>query len=649
MTSAPALLVEDGEASDPKRVFPQLPLRSVESEATARALANMLVALGSAGGQAALHSVEHFMLFAKANRNRHISKAVSAVWVGQKLLDGIAMSEVDGAESKISKATRKMARETTKIVVAVNEDEDDEGEDLPLADEASDALVPVERKQGLDALTTLLDRRPLPDSNAAAQTRRLHAQAQRNLLTVHSLSTLALTSRILSTSFRPLLLTSLYTILSHLTSPQSIIAEFADIALIRVAYHTGYASPQNLILDNVDYVINVVSQRLTHARLSSTAPLVLIAMIRLVGGEIVPLVHDVVDEIFDALDDYHGYETLASSLLAVLVTLIEAMATEVEASGPSEERLRKKAELDRIGNPPDPAADFAKFTGWYGEREERRRTELEEILERAPEHAWSKERAEMEEQAEADKPGPADSEEVPPTRTQEVCIRILEKAIYFLSHRSPFLRARILSLIARATPVLALGNREGDLLPLIDGGWGLILNRLDDTEPYVVTEAAEVIATLCKHVGDFMSKRVLDHAWPRFQRLLATQRELDKASALARRGGVGTQTQFSVSHRLHVAILRTARFVAREVPVEDGLLWDAMVMFRPFLDRRAHEELQSLALGLYDSLARRDGDALWVVLSATTGSMEGDHGVWDHLEESTLDIEANAQIILAKL
>ena len=72
-------------------------------------------------------------------------------------------------------------------------------------------------------------------------------------------------------------------------------------------------------------------------------------------------------------------------------------------------------------------------------------------------------------------------------------------------------------------------------------------------------------------------------------------------------------------------------------------------MFRPFLDRRAHEELQSLALGLYDSLARRDADALWLVLSATTGRMEGDHGVWAHLEESTLHIEANAQAILANL
>lgn len=638
------LLIESGTiTADPD--FPFLPLRHVESEATARALSEMLVSLGAAGGEAALHSVEHFILFAKANRRMHISKAVSAVWVGQKVLDGISSAQMSGVDGRISKATRKMARDVAKIVVSMDDDEDedeDEVEEPARKDNISDALVPVERSTGINALTTLLDRRPLPNSTASAQTRRLHAQAQRGLLTAHCLSTLALASRILSTAFRPLLLASLYTILSHLSSPQPIIAQLAEIALVQVAYHTGYASAQNLVTDNIDYVINVVSQRLTYARLSSTAPLVLIAMIRLVGEPIVLLVHDVVDEIFDALDDYHGYETLASSLLAVLVTLIEAMAGELDATGPRDERLKKKAEYDRIGSPPDPVKDFARFLKWYKDREASRNKEVNEILERAPQHAWGEQKEGRDEGSQEQGEAPMEEEEEPPTRTQEVCTQILEKSIYFLSHHSPFLRARILSLVARATPVLASGNREGDLLPIIDKGWGLILNRLDDPEPYVVTEAAEVVAALCEHVGDFMSRRVLEHAWPGFQRLLNAQKELDKKSALARRGGVGTQSSFTVSHRLHVAILKTAAFVAREVPVDDDVLWQIMVLFRPFLDQRAHEELQSRAMDLYRALGRRDGDALWLVLSATLGTLEGDNGVWSHLLEPTLDIKENA-------
>ena len=635
--------------------FPQLPLRHVESEVTFKALREMLVQWGSTGGEAGLHSVQYLFLFAKANRRRYISKSVSAVWIGQKLLEGIVVAQAIDAKGRINKATRKAAREVTRIIVAMDEDDDDNDElvgdyELPGPDESgSDALIPVARIIGVNALTTLLDRKPLSDSAAASQTRRLHAQAQRALLTAHSLSALAVISRILSTNFRPLLLTSLYTILSHLSSPQSTIAHHAEIALIQVAYHCGYASPQNLILDNVDYVINVVSQRLTYARLSSTAPLVLIAMIRLVGEPIVPLVHDVVDEIFDALDDFHGYETLASSLLAVLGTLIEAMAGEVAATGPSEARLRKKAEYDRLGKLPDPEVDFTRFEGWHKERQATRNKEVSEILGRAPQHAWGQMKPSEAEVPQEDQPPMMDEDGETPTRTQEVCTLILEKSMYFLSHRSPFLRARILSLIARATPVLASGNREGDLLPIIDRGWGHILNRLDDSEPYVVTEAAEVIAALCENVGDFMSRRILDHVWPRFQRLLNSQKELDNHSALARKGGTGTQSSFTVSHRLHVAILATATFIAKEVPVNDDVLWQMMVLFRPFLDNRAHEDLQSRALCLYMALGRRDGDAIWVVIHATVGSFEGDHGMWDHLRGSTLNIGENANVILAGL
>ena len=146
-----------------------------------------------------------------------------------------------------------------------------------------------------------------------------------------------------------------------------------------------------------------------------------------------------------------------------------------------------------------------------------------------------------------------------------------------------------------------------------------------------------------------MARRILDHAWPRFQRILNAQKELDKKSALAKRGSVGTQSSYTVSHRLHVAILKTAMFVAKEVPVEEVVLWQMMVLFRPFLDQRAHEELQTLAKQLYGALGKRDGDALWVVLHATLGTLDGDNGVWGYLLDRSLDIELNAKLLLAEM
>ncbi|TXT13769.1 hypothetical protein VHUM_01136 [Vanrija humicola] len=625
--------------------FPSLPLRHVESDSTRHALSSMLEALGAAGGEQALHSVDYFIRFARANRTREVAKAVSAVWVAQKLLVGVA-SKHDG--ERRPRAVRKMAREVTRVLVSID-DEDDEDEEWTGQPDPDlvDALVPVEHSRGLDALTTLLDR-PMANQSASQETRRLHSRAQRVLLSALTLSTLASCAKILGTGFRPLLLHTLYEVLAHLSSPHDIVRQFAETALVLIAYETGYASAQNLVLDNVDYVVNVVSQRLTYHRLSPHAPLVLIAMIRLVGAPIVPLVHDVVDEIFDALDDFHGYSALASALFAVLTTLIDVMADEVKATGPTPERKAAREEAKKILNPPNPETDFARSAGWYSERSTHAQREVDEILERAPRQAWGKDKDAEGDTAMGDEERPPNTdndEPPPPTRSQEVAQQILEKATYYLSHSSPFLRARVLGLIARAIPVLASGGREGDLLPLIDRAWPIILTRLDDPVPYVVTEAAEVIASLAEHVGEYVSRRIADDAWPRLLRLLNSQAEVDKKSALARRGAAGTTSEWTVSHRLHLALLSTATFIAAEVPVKDGVLWEIITAFVPLLDARVHGDLQAAARKLYAALDARDGDAVWVALHATSGTLKGDHGVWDYLRDGALDIGASVGVL----
>ncbi|WOO81086.1 TELO2-interacting protein 1 [Vanrija pseudolonga] len=629
----------------PNETFPSLPLRHVESDSTRHALSSMLEALGAAGGEQALHSVDYFIRFARANRTREVAKAVSAVWVAQKLLVGVA-SKHDG--ERRPRAVRKMAREVTRVLVSID-DEDDEDEEWTGQPDPDlvDALVPVEHSRGLDALTTLLDK-PMANQSASQETRRLHSRAQRVLLSALSLSTLASCAKILGTGFRPLLLHTLYEVLAHLSSPHDIVRQFAETALVLIAYETGYASAQNLVLDNVDYVVNVVSQRLTYHRLSPHAPLVLIAMIRLVGAPIVPLVHDVVDEIFDALDDFHGYSALASALLAVLTTLIDVMADDVKATGPTPERKAAREEARRVLNPPNPETDFARFAGWYSERSTHAQREVDEILERAPRQAWGKDKdAEGDtEMGDEERPPNTDNDEPPPpTRSQEVAQQILEKATYYLSHSSPFLRARVLGLIARAIPVLASGGREGDLLPLIDRAWPIILTRLDDPVPYVVTEAAEVIASLAEHVGEYVSRRIADDAWPRLLRLLNSQAEVDKKSALARRGAVGTTSEWTVSHRLHLALLSTATFIAAEVPVKDGVLWEIITAFVPLLDARVHGDLQEAARKLYSALDARDGDAVWMALRATSGRLKGDNGVWEYLHDGALDISASVAVL----
>jgi hypothetical protein len=669
LSSIPLLIEGSGEASeaqDGEKEFPSLPLRYVESESTIKAIRQALESLGYAGGEAALFSVEYLVTFARSHKRNDVSKAVSGLWVAQHLLEGIARGQEESSEGRIGKRTRKLAKDVTKVLVAIDDEGEDDYDDSlePEAEEVSDALIPVERTKGLDTITTLLDAAPKTTSYASSETRRLHAQAQAAIFTSLSLSTLSTTSRILSSSFRPLLLTALYTLLQHITSPHPLISSYAETALINIAYNTGYASVQNLILDNVDYVINIVSQHLNPGRLSSSAPLVLISMIRLTRGssdDLTIMIHDIIDEVFDVLDDYHGYEILTSGLLAVLSTLVEVMNEDVGQGGISEERAKKLQEMDRVNKAPDPVKDFAKFETWHRDRQIRREEEIDDIIKRAPQQPWSQnldvngnaEQLDAEAPAEDVQMGNND-EEQPPTRTQEVCTQIIEKSFNFLSHKSPFLRARILNLIAKAIPVLAHGNREADLLPLIDRSWSILLLRLEDTAAFVSVEAIEVVVSLCENVGDFMSKRILDAVWPRITKLLNKQFEQDSQSALSRRpaGGrvIGTESKYTVSHRFYLSVISVAKFIVKSVPVNDNLVFKIMVMMRPCLDERVHEEIQARAMNLYGEMSERDGDALWLVLRASTGTLPGEEGakegIWAYLKDEHLRIQKNAQNLL---
>ncbi len=511
----------------------------------------------------------------------------------------------------------------TLLSIADDENDDDledAGFDQSRSEkDGADSTALTERKKGVDVVSSLLQQPGRTTTGAKAETRKRHRQNQHDYLIASSLSLMALSSEILSSSFRPVLLSSLYFLLSHLGSPSPLISTHAEVALLRISYHSGYATPHNLVLENVDYVINTVSQRMTYKVMSPYGPAVLIAAITLAGDEIVPLVQDIVDDIFDLLDDYHGYEVLASTFLAVLDTLLKAMAKDADLES---WRSRPSTSM-RMRPPPSPETDFDKLRQWLDGRAAASTKVLDELLEAAPKKLWG---PEEEAESPAEPPSGLEQEqETPPTRTQEVCAHILNKAVFFLTHPSAFLRARVLSLMASGIPVMVIGARESEVLPIVHCAWPYILNRLKDPEPYVVNEAAALIACLSRWVGDFMSRRILEDAWPVLRGLLDTRKHLDTLSALAKREQVlGSASPFSVSHRLHLSILRVMLYTAEEVPIVDSLLWEMILLFRPFLDTRANEELQRVAVQMYRMMALRDEDAVWLALKATTGEVSGE-------------------------
>ena len=399
-----------------KAPFPQLSLKRVDSPTLLNAISGMFIALGKASGTRALDTVEHLVTIARAKRNSpDVPKAATALWVAEQVLRGLSIS-FEGN----SKSLRKEARSIVRMLVTFDEEDDlDPAEPSKESEKeaVSEELVAVERKEGLNALTNLLKRDHRGNKTIENENRSLHLKTHRELVTALSLSMMSACARILGSAFRPMLLETLYILLSHLGSPVAFIRGYAEIAILHIAYDIGYASPQNMVIDNVDYVINIVSQRMTFDRLSPLAPMVLISMIRLVGEPIVPLVQDIVDDIFDCLDSYHGYELLASTMLAVLDTLMRAMASEAELEAWEPTASTSK----RLRPGPDPRADFKAFQDWYNERAVKASQTVDSFLEPTPQNAWNRSGQEDGEEQTDDPDDPANAREepeIPATRAQ---------------------------------------------------------------------------------------------------------------------------------------------------------------------------------------------------------------------------------------
>lgn len=457
-----------------------------------------------------------------------------------------------------------------------------------------------------------------------------------------SLQLLCVCAGILEARFLPLLLHVLYPVLHSIVQTQSFVSSTALAALHFIAAATSYASPANLLLSNFDYALDAVSRRLTRRWLDVDATRVLVVLVRLVGRDVVRKAGDVVEECFDRLDEYHGYEAIVDGLVEVLGEVVKAIEDD------EENRLSKDARVDAYSAParlPD-NAKLDRFDEWFAHRHDQAPTEEEDA-----EH----DTVPLSEEGAADTApagGPSQRAKATddpfaeplPTPSQALTNQIVSRSLYFLTHGAPTIRARILLLLASAVPVLPASA----LLPSIHHAWPFVLNRFADSETYVIAAAAVLVEALATHVGDFMFKRVWDDVWPRFREILRKLEAADTASTVARsaRGRAGmAASAYTHMHRLCRALIRTMAAAARGVPPLDSLLWEVIIAFRRFLHRHAHEELQTCARQLYEALCENNEDAVWLALEATQGTLGGPMAF---LREERWDIGENARAIFVR-
>ena len=617
--------------------FPELTLKNITSRNTLNSLIRMLRALGQATGEGCTFAIEWFISVGRKSKK---CDAIAAFWCAARLLEGAGEVSLDSSSGGIirkrNKRIEKLARSVAKTISELWDEPKEDEVNRPTEETQSQALADIagenkliEHKVGL-----LTIRAPgMPESSGG---KRNGSIFQPHLHAVLSIQLLSISSGILQARFSSLFLRVLYPVLHSIVSTNTHLSSSALAGLKYITDSTSYASPANLLLANFDYALDGISRRLNRRWLDLDATKVLLLLVRLIGKDVVEKAGDVVEECFDRLDEYHGYQVLVEGLVEVLAEVVRIVG-EDESSRVDRTRENPPSEL----RPPTGDQRFEEFFHWLKHRNDMPASEDTTDYGPAPQKAWGRETSEMDQAGEA--PNPVGEDPIP-TPTQSLTKQIVSRSIYFLTHSSPLIRARILTLLTNSVPVLPASA----VLPSIHQAWPFVLNRFSDKEGWVVSAAAGLVESLSVNVGSFMQRRVWDDVWPKFRVLLNKLEAGDKSSALARRGyedTIGTESAYTHSHRLYRSILRTVITGTQKVRTEDATLFEVVLLFRRFLRKGVHEELQKYARELYIGAAKQNADAVWLVLGGTVGDIRGDDPCTKWLEEKW-DIGENVTLIL---
>ncbi|KAF4990660.1 hypothetical protein FGRMN_8332 [Fusarium graminum] len=303
-------------------------------------------------------------------------------------------------------------------------------------------------------------------------------------------------------SFRPELIDVLFPIATFLGSKNSDLQKHAIVTLNSIAISCGYTNVSELIIQNVDYMVNSVSLRLNSLDISPASINVLTMMIRLAGPRLVPYLDDVVDSIFGALDNFHGYPAFVENLFVVLKEVVD--------QGVRSDMLLLEHQTN---SKPDHRKQQTRPPGLQELLDMLEKRKQREMLDEAekdnvnghPKIPWKKDEGEDENEVDGSAEPPPEPEKPPNTQTYQLLLRVANLTQHYLTSPTPTLRRSLLELLTSASTALA--SDEEAFLPLVNSIWPVVIDRLQDQEAYIVVEACRALAGLCAAAGDFLSSR----------------------------------------------------------------------------------------------------------------------------------------------
>ncbi|KAH8169703.1 HEAT repeat protein [Sarocladium implicatum] len=312
----------------------------------------------------------------------------------------------------------------------------------------------------------------------------------------------------LGVRFRPELIDVLFPMATLLGSENDQLRQQAIATLNSLAISCQYGSVSELLIANVDYIVNSVSLRLNSLDISPASISVLMMIVRLAGPRLVPFLDDVVDSIFAALENYHGYTSFVEGLFAVLNEIVgSAVKSDRALLTSSDERL--PAHRKTRAHTPGLQSVLRHI---QNEKLRKKHDDVEDLTGKRPDGPFT--RLAQEEEAEDEDGSNTAGQEIekpssPPT--YQLLLRIANLTQHYLTSPTPKLRRSLLDVLSIAAPVL--GANEDAFLPLVNSIWPVVFDRLYDGEKYVAIEACRALSSLCAAAGDFLGSRFKTVWW----------------------------------------------------------------------------------------------------------------------------------------
>ncbi|KAK4518886.1 AP-1 adaptor complex mu subunit Apm1 [Mucor velutinosus] len=592
----------DTAAPSPTPLYPRIRFKHIVTDMSTAKLNRLLNIIGKYCGLSSW--VHHFMRYV-STENQELSDP-QAAYVVHALMSGFYSSDMTMTEYDEADAWLEYV-----------EDEEDTSCDKKVQLQKIAAQVLNDTMEILSAATST----NTTSTALSATTASLDDESGHVLTVCFGLQIVGLAAYILDQDYlQEQLITILYPLLAHLGSSNVYIHTYALITLDTMALQCGLDGAKALVIDNIDYIINSISQHISVLTHNARVPLVLKALIHVGGYACINYLDDTVEEIYDALERYSLDEWLCAQLCSVLFEVIQTLEKNIPPTTASDESNVTKSPTKGTEALVSPQVmSFIQQQDDYVVDEEFRSMEdigkyfldrqkkglhddltLDQIMEQGnlPMDLPAKEDEDVE--------APTDDQPIPLTHEQQMAKDIMDKASHFLTVSSPKLRSQILSLLASGVSILS--DHPGELNKLVYSMWPSIANRFNDPENYVVLHAARLVEKISQVSTDFLSRNFTVDLWPRFKSLL--QKGVSAAQSDPASTGYSV---YSLYHRTQLCLLHTLAKVAYYVPVKQDLVKDILQTTRYYYrNDQVNQQLDEACQGLFKGLATQQADTVWL-------------------------------------